>query len=102
MITHYPGPYDYDHSVVSKWQSTDMGVYFCGYLTSSGKIFPLYIGRAVGEGGIRSRLLQHLLEDKWPNVTHFCFSVCSTEREAINYEAQQIALLQPKLNIQGK
>lgn len=102
MSTPYPGPYAYDDDVVSKWQSSAIGVYFCGYLTSSGKILPLYIGRAIGEAGIRGRLLQHLLENKWRDVTHFCYNVCASEREAMDLEAQQIALHRPKYNIQGK
>lgn len=102
MSIPYPGPFLFDHGVVSKWQSTAIGVYFCGRLAPDGKFYPLYVGRAIGEGGIRSRLLQHLLEDKWPDVTHFHFNVCTTEREAIDLEAMQIALIQPKYNVQGK
>jgi excinuclease UvrABC nuclease subunit len=62
----------------------------------------LYVGRAVGKEGIRGRLLQHLQEDYWPNVSHFGYCLCNTTKEAEEHEANEIKRLQPKHNKQGK
>ena len=60
------------------------------------------VGRGVGDGGIRGRLLNHLRNDYWPDVTHFGYCVCSTAKEAEDFEASEIKRLQPKYNTQGK
>ena len=100
MIYDYPGHFPYSHTIVSGWNSNAIGVYYCGYVSPKGLI-PHYIGRATGDDGIRGRLLDHLREDNWPEVTHFSYRQCSTEAEAIRFEAEEIARCQPKYNTQG-
>lgn len=101
-MTHpYKGHYPYNNTVVGDWDSDATGVYYCGYILNDTLIVH-YVGKAVAEGGIRNRLLQHLGEDKWPDVTHFGYCVCTTTNEAETLEAAEIKRLQPKYNKQGK
>jgi excinuclease UvrABC nuclease subunit len=102
MIQSFSGPYSFDKYTVTNWNSTQIGVYYCGFLTAQGTLVCHYVGQAVGEGGLRGRLLQHLSENKWPDVSHFGYAVCATAAEAVNLEAQEIIRLKPKYNIQGK
>ena len=102
MVQEYKGPYQYSEKVVSDWNSTAIGVYYCGYIGSNGKLTVLYVGKGVGDGGIRSRLLDHLRYDRWPDVTHFGYCICNTAKEAEDFEASEIKRLQPKYNTQGK
>lgn len=101
MIQEYKGPYPYTEKVVGDWDSSAIGVYYCGY-PSNGKLSVLYVGKSVGDGGIRGRLLDHLRDDYWPDVTHFGYRVCSTTKETEDFEASEIARLKPKYNKQGK
>lgn len=102
MTYNYQGHYQYSDNVIRNWDSSAMGVYYCGYPLSNGNLLVLYVGRAVGDGGIRGRLLQHLQEDYWSGVTHFGYCVCTTAKEAEDLEANEIKRLQPKHNKQGK
>jgi len=102
MIYDYAGQYPYKDGVVRGWDSSAIGVYYCGYPLSNGLLATLYVGRAVGEGGIRNRLMQHLQEDFWSDVNHFGYRVCTTVKEAEDLEASEIKRLQPKYNKQGK
>ena len=98
MIQTFKGPHLYDYDIVNNWNSSAIGVYYCGIKTSSGKLTIYYIGRAVGDKGIRGRLLQHLSEDKWNDVTHFGYEICDTMQEAINHEVSEIQKYKPKYN----
>ena len=102
MIKTFKGPHEFDKDVVSDWDSNAIGVYYCGVKTPEGKLTVYYVGRAVGDGGIRNRLLQHLGENKWHDVTHFGYELCDTILEAISHEASEISKYRPKYNIQGK
>lgn len=100
MGIHYKGPYSYNNKTVADWESSPIGVYYCGTPHPTGDVSPLYVGRAIGDGGIRTRLLQHLAEDKWPDVTHFSYTTCDSSKEAIDLEAAEITRIQPKYNKQ--
>lgn len=102
MIQPFKGPYSFDKFTVANWDSAQIGVYYCGFVNAQGALICHYVGQAVGEGGLRSRILQHLSENKWPDVSHFGYAVCGTAMEAANFEAQEIVRLQPKYNTQGK
>ena len=102
MIYQFKGPYSFDNATVSGWNSTEIGVYYCGAKTANGKLTPYYIGKSAAEGGIRGRLLQHLSERKWPDVTHFGYESCDTVRETESHELSEIAKYKPKYNTQGK
>jgi len=102
MIQQYSGHHQYDHRVISDWAYSVIGVYYCGYLQANGMLFPLYVGKATGKEGIRGRLLQHLQQSDLPGISHFGFCVCSSEKEADDFEANEIKRLQPRHNIQGK
>jgi len=101
MIHPFKASYAYDEEVVGDWESDAIGVYYCGAKTTDNKLTIYYIGRAIGEGGIRARLLQHLQENKWYDVTHFGYHVCDTANEAINWEISEIARYSPKYNTIG-
>lgn len=101
MIYPYQGQYPYNEDVVSGWNSTAIGVYYCGLPTTIG-LRPLYIGVGAGDTGMRGRLLDHLREDYWPDVTHFGYHQCSTAEEAKDLETQEILRCRPKYNTQGK
>ncbi len=102
MIYQFNGPYLFDNNTISNWNSTVIGVYYCGSKTPDGKLSVYYIGKSVADGGIRVRLLQHLSEKKWPDVTHFGYKQCDTSREAEQHELTEIATYKPKYNTQGK
>lgn len=98
MIYKYKGAYSYNENIVSNWESSSIGVYYCGYLNNNNNLVPLYIGVGTGKDGIRDRLLDHLREEHWSDVTHFGFCICSTAEEAENYEKDEIHKFNPKYN----
>jgi hypothetical protein len=102
MIYQFKGPYSFDNATVGDWNSTAIGVYYCGAKTADGKLSIYYVGKSVADGGIRGRLLQHLSEKKWPDVTHFGYEQCDTTRETEQHELAEIAKYKPKYNTQGK
>lgn len=74
------------------------GVYYCGVLNQNGRLYPYYIGRALGEGvSIRSRLLDHMRVGEWPDVTHFQYVLLKTE-DVTDFEANEIVRFNPKYN----
>jgi len=77
-------------------------VYYCGAKTADEKLSVYYIGKSVADGGMRGRLLQHLSERKWPDVTHFGYAQCDTTVETERCELAEIAKYKPKYNTQGK
>jgi len=102
MIYTFQGNYSFNYNTVNGWNSAAIGIYYCGYQLANGNLFPFYIGRAIGSEGIRGRLLQHLSENKWPDVTVFGYIVCTTAQEALDLESREIARYRPKYNEQGK
>ena len=102
MIYQFRGHYSFNSSTLSRWNSSAIGVYYCGARTIDGKLSVYYIGKSVAEGGIRGRLLQHLNERKWPDVTHFGYVQCDTVAETERHELTEIAKYKPKYNTQGK
>lgn len=97
----YKGHYNYDKNVVQNWNNTQGGVYYCGVVASNGNLTVYYVGKAFSDGGIRGRLLQHLSENKWRDVTHFGYVECASENESFSLEKNEIIRLNPKYNIQG-
>jgi excinuclease UvrABC nuclease subunit len=103
MMYGYKGNFAYNKFSVQISAPECMGVYYCGKPGSNGGLFPLYIGRAKGDGvSIRSRLLDHIRDDYWPDATLFGYHVCTTKTEAENLEAQEIRKYNPKYNTQLK
>lgn len=102
MVQPYQGHYEYSDNVVKNWNSTATGVYYCGYRTAENNLAILYVGKAVGADGIRGRLLCHMREDHWPDVTHFGYHLANSELEATQWEAEEIARYKPKYNKIGK
>lgn len=101
MIHPYQGHYNYNNATVGGWGSTATGVYYCGYIGQTDKkLYPLYIGKGTGEKGMRDRLLAHLREERWPDVTAFGFCMCDAAKEADEFEIQEIRRCRPKYNIQ--
>lgn len=103
MIHEFKGPFSYSEAVIKGWNSSAIGVYYCGALGADNKFRAFYyIGKGTGEGGMRSRLIDHLSQDSWPDVTHFGYHVCDRADEAESYEAEEIAKYKPRYNTQGK
>ena len=102
MVHPYEGHYTYNENVVKNWKSTAIGIYYCGFLTTENKLHPLYIGIGTGDEGIKGRLLDHIRDDNWPDVTHFDYQICDTIKEAENWEIEEIQRYQPKYNEQNK
>ncbi len=102
MIHDFKGPYTYSEAVIKDWDSDAIGVYYCGTKTADNKLTPLYIGKGTGDGGMRSRLLNHIAKDNWSDVTHFGYEICDTITEVEDYEAEEIAKYKPEHNKQGK
>lgn len=100
MIGEFKGPYTYSKQVISDWNNNQGGVYFLGVQTSEQKMTVYYVGKAFGTEGIRGRLLQHINDNEWPDITHFGYETCSTEQEALDYEKSEIKRLNPRHNIQ--
>ena len=101
MIGEFKGPYSYTNKIVEGWNnSTAIGVYYIGVKTSGHKLSVYYIGRAIGEGGIRRRLLEHLSDNKWSDATHFGYQTSSTSSEAEEFESVEISKYNPKYNKQ--
>ena len=102
MVQKYNGHYEYSSKIVDGWDSSAIGVYYCGYVNSNSVLVTHYVGKGTGDGGVRKRLQDHLREDYWPDVTHFGFKLCDSAREAEVHEADEIVRLQPKYNKIGK
>lgn len=100
MAQPYNGQHSYDKAVVTGWNSTAIGIYYCGYLNQTGQLVPCYIGKGTGQDGIRGRLLDHLNQDHWPDVTHFGFILCNNAQEAEGLERTEIGRHRPKYNTQ--
>lgn len=102
MVNQYQGPFEYSKNVIQNWNNTSGGIYYCGAINQNGGLGVFYVGKAFGDGGIRNRLLQHINENKWYDVTHFGYVICSNENESLNLELQEIRRLNPKYNTQGR
>lgn len=102
-MSQYNGHYSYDHKTVSEWQSSAIGVYYCGHPdpASPNTLLTFYVGKGTGEGGIRARLLDHINNERWLEVTHFGYALFNTAREAELFEAAEIKRMQPPYNKQG-
>ncbi len=102
MLYPFKGIYRFDTATVSGWDSNAIGVYYCGTKTAEGNLSIYYIGKSVADGGIRGRLLQHLSERKWSDVTHFGYEQCDSVAETERHELAEIARYKPKYNRVGK
>lgn len=102
MIYQFEGPFSFEKGVIERWNSSAIGVYYCGAKNTKGTLDVYYIGKSTADGGIRGRLLQHISERKWADVTHFGYEQCDKVSETEKHEAAEIAKYKPKYNIQGK
>ena len=102
MIYDYKGHYSYDKNTITNWNNTSIGVYYCGVLSSAGKLSVYYVGKGTSSEGMRARLLDHLNISNLPGCTHFGYRVCGTKTEAENFEMKEIERLQPRYNQVGK
>lgn len=98
-MTSYTGHYIFDRIHVSLYSPENKGVYYCGYVNSSGNLVVLYVGNSTTS--IRERLQDHLSSKRWPDVTHFGFKKCLADFEAENLERSEILNFNPKYNTQG-
>lgn len=92
----------FNYTEISSLREGIIGVYYCGSLLSNGNLRPFYIGKSSSEQGVMGRLLDHLENKYWPDVTHFGIEYCSNESEAVALEEREIKYYQPKYNTLGK
>ena len=103
MVYQFQGPYNYHADILGGWDSVAIGVYYCGYINpQNGVMYAHYVGKGTGQGGMKSRLLDHLRENLWSGVTHFGFRACDTVAEADALECSEILRCQPAYNKVGK
>lgn len=99
MVSEYKGHYSYSRDGVETYAPTNWGVYYCGAVNPDGKLGTFYVGKACAEStSIKSRLLEHLNIDYWPDVTHFGYMICASMGEADQLEKEEIIRLDPKYN----
>jgi hypothetical protein len=101
MVGPYKGQFPFNGDSVSKNAPDSIGVYYCGEINSENSLSPVHYVGMSGES-IGDRLQVHLRDNNWPDVSHFGYEECSTEQEAKEQEAKEIARLRPKYNDQGK
>ena len=101
MFSIYTGHFAYNKVSILQNAPYGIGIYYCGVVLKDGKLYPAYIGRAKGNGvTICSRLLDHIRDDNWPDITHFGYRPCITGQEAEDLEIQEIRNYNPKYNTQ--
>jgi excinuclease UvrABC nuclease subunit len=98
MVHPYRGSYYFTEQSINTNAPSSIGVYYCGYILQRGGLKPLYIGRS---NNIEERLLNHLANQGWQDVTHFGYHECDTEQDAMDFEASEITKYKPKYNDQG-
>ena len=102
MVKQYKGHYPYKEEHITLNAPASIGVYYCGAVLSNGNLLPHYVGKGAGERGVWGRLLDHIRQERWYDITHFGFIECDSEQEALNLEGVEIKRFQPKYNIQRK
>lgn len=102
MIGTYQGHFSYTKESISNNAPDSKGVYYMGSLNTNGKLGVSYVGKSSVGADMRGRLLSHLNNGEWDDVTHFGYKTCSTIEEADKLEAEEIARLKPKHNQIGK
>lgn len=99
MVGEYKGHFSYDKIFVNLSAPISIGIYYMGAKNPNGKLGVTYIGRALGENvTIKSRLLDHLNKNEWPDVKQFGYKVCSTQKEVEDLEKVEILRLHPSHN----
>ena len=99
MVSEYKGHFSYDKLFINMSAPDSIGVYYMGVQNLDNSLGVLYVGRALGEGvTIKSRLLDHISKNEWPDVIRFGYTVCSTSQEVENLEKAEILRLNPKYN----
>lgn len=99
MAEDFKGAFPYNKSSVRASGPERIGVYYIGHYSAKREFVADYVGSS---GDIRTRLLQHLNQDDWRDVTHFGYRLCRSEQEALALEAAEIKRLKPKYNKLGK
>jgi len=90
MIGKYMGNYTYDKQFINLNAPENIGVYYMGTLNNNGSLGTLYVGRAKGNAvSIKSRLLDHINNNEWPDITHFGYVVCTSEAEVEDLEKKR-------------
>lgn len=98
MMKVYKGQFPFTRTVLESWDSNENGVYYIGALTAEGNLWPYYIGKGTGDGGMKARLLDHL--GRWSDTTHFGYEGGSVVSEIEAHEIAEIKRYSPKYNIQ--
>ena len=100
MVSPYEGHFLFNEDSIFENVPESIGVYYCGEINNNNKLLVYYVGMS-GES-IKNRLLDHLRDEDWSDVTHFGYELCSTKQEALDHEVVKIEHIQPKYNDQGK
>lgn len=97
-MENYKGHFLYNEHSIGNNTPNRIGVYYLG-VVSVGDLMPYYIGKSTN---LETRIQEHFGAGEWGDVSHFGFHLCSTETEALEWEASEIKKFQPKYNKQGK
>lgn len=97
MIHPFKGLYPFTRSVLENWSSSENGVYYIGVKGSNENLIPYYIGKGCGDGGMRSRLIEHL--GRWKDVTYFGYHGGTLISEIETFEISEIKKFTPRYNI---
>ena len=98
MISQYNGNFEYNRNSIQESAPSATGVYFCVHFEQQ-LVIADYIGKATGVGvSIKSRLLDHINSQHWPEVTHFGYILCTLPSEADRLEVSEIVRCGPKYN----
>lgn len=99
MVSRFIGPFIWGKASINANVDDSIGVYYCCHYNQNQELIALYVGSSEE---MKTRLMTHLSQVKWPDVTHFGFSRCSTIAEALIFESSEISRLKPKYNRIGK
>ena len=99
-MSEYESPCFFDKSAIKNLSSLVKGVYYLGYLNTQQELIPLYIGKATGAEGIKGRLLDHIENNQFNDITHFEYIETDNEKEALIIEEIEIKKHNPKYNNQ--
>lgn len=96
----FQGPYIFEKKNIEKLSPLIKGVYYIGVANGQGGMYPHYVGKGCGVGGIRARLLEHV-ERGWEDASCFGYMASSSIPHIDAHELAEIKRCNPKYNIVG-
>lgn len=97
MVGNFRASFNFNSYGIAVNAPSAIGVYYLGSADYTGALAIYYIGKSID---VKSRLIEHIEENKWSDATHFGYCICSTDQEAKQLESSEINYYKPKYNIQ--